>query len=281
MYLAEPEIGPPVSPAKRKADQNNGMGVSEETFLSIQSELARIESDYGVRVLYACESGSRSWGFDSPDSDYDVRFLYVHARDWYLSIETGRDVIEEMLPGDLDLSGWELRKGLRLMRKSNPPFYEWLRAPIVYRQDAKFMARLQPLATDYYSPERCFLHYLHMAQGNIREYLSGETVWLKKYLYVLRPMLACRWIERGLGPAPMEFERLVARGVEDPNLIAAIQSLLSRKREGAELDRGPFIPEISRFIAEEMPRLGAIKPKPGPSPDAAALDGLFRETIGL
>jgi len=100
--------------------------VSLKVFNSVGKELRRIEQTYDVRVLYACESGSRAWGFASQDSDYDVRFLYVHSRDWYLSIEDRRDVIEEPISEGLDISGWELRKTLRLLRKSNPPLLEWL-----------------------------------------------------------------------------------------------------------------------------------------------------------
>ena len=166
----------------------------------VRNELARVESERQVRVLFACESGSRAWGFASRDSDYDVRFLYVHRRDWYLSVEDRRDVIEEPIADDLDVSGWELRKALRLLRKSNPPLLEWLKSPVVYRHDPVFAAEFGALATEFYSPRRCFAHYLHMAFGNWRDYLRDrEEVSLKKYLYVFRPLLACRWIERHLG----------------------------------------------------------------------------------
>lgn len=245
----------------------------------ISQALAEIETESQVRVLYACESGSRAWGFASEDSDYDVRFLYVHRRDWYLSIETGRDVIEKMLPGDLDVSGWELRKALRLLRKSNPPFYEWLRSPIVYREDAAFIARLRELSEAYYSSERCFLHYLHMAQGNVREYLAGDTVWLKKYLYVLRPMLACRWIERGMGAAPMEFETLVDSVADEPGLADAIRGLVRQKMAGAELERGPKIPTLSSFIESEKLRLNAIKMGHEPLPAVEPLNQFFRSIL--
>ena len=96
--------------------------------------LDAVEREEDVRVLYACESGSRAWGFASPDSDYDVRFIYVHRPDWYLSIVDRRDVIERPIVDEYDLSGWELRKTLRLFRKSNPPLIEWLGSPIVYRE---------------------------------------------------------------------------------------------------------------------------------------------------
>ncbi|RYD77115.1 MAG: nucleotidyltransferase, partial [Verrucomicrobiaceae bacterium] len=136
------------------------MTVSNEMVSRVREELKRVESERKLRVLYACESGSRAWGFASQNSDYDVRFLYVHERDWYLSVEDRRDVIEEALPGDLDVSGWELRKALRLLQKSNPPLLEWLKSPIVYAHDPQFVSEFNALADEFYSPKRCFAHYL-------------------------------------------------------------------------------------------------------------------------
>ena len=98
----------------------------------ILSHLREIETTENVRIVYACESGSRAWGFPSADSDYDVRFLYVHPLEWYLSVDVKRDVIERPLQGGLDISGWDLKKALQLFRKSNPPLLEWLGSPIVY-----------------------------------------------------------------------------------------------------------------------------------------------------
>ncbi len=133
--------------------------VSLKVFNSVGKELRRIEQAYDVRVLYACESGSRAWSFASQDSDYDVRFLYVHSRDWYLSIEDRRDVIEEPISDSLDISGWELRKTLRILRKSNPPLLEWRKSPVVYAWDEEFVSEFKQLADEYYSPARCFQHY--------------------------------------------------------------------------------------------------------------------------
>src|SRR5436190_9326529 len=126
--------------------------INNDVFQRVRAALARLEAERNVRVLFACESGSRAWGFASCDSDYDVRFLYVHARDWYLSVEDRRDVIEQPIVDDLDVSGWELRKALRLLRKSNPPLLEWLQSPMVYRQDAAFVAEFRALAATFYSP---------------------------------------------------------------------------------------------------------------------------------
>lgn len=218
----------------------------------IQVSLSAIDREHRTRILLAVESGSRAWGFASQDSDYDVRFIYVHERDWYLSInEDRRDVIELPIVDELDVNGWDLRKALQLFRKSNPPLLEWLQSPIIYRQDADVAARLRALIPEYYSPRASFFHYLHMAQGNLREYLRGDTVWVKKYFYVLRPVLAMRWIERGLGPVPMEFERMVEGTVEEPALRDAIAQLLVEKRAGTELGKGPRIPAISDFVESE------------------------------
>jgi predicted nucleotidyltransferase len=250
--------------------------VSLSVFNSVRDELQRIEQVYDVRVLYACESGSRAWGFASPDSDYDVRFLYVHSRDWYLSIEDRRDVIEEPIREGLDISGWELRKTLRLLRKSNPPLLEWLKSPVVYAVDEAFAAEFRHLAAGYYSPARCFQHYLHMAFGNARDYLKHDLVWTKKYLYVLRPLLACRWIECGLGPVPMLFDELADWVAEDADVRAAIRDLLARKRLGDELARGPKIDVLNYFISDELIRLEKIELPEESAPDSAALNRFFQ-----
>lgn len=242
----------------------------------VRNELAKVEAAHGVRVLYACESGSRAWGFPSRDSDYDVRFLYVHPRDWYLSVDNHRDVIERPISDDLDISGWELRKALRLLRKSNPPLLEWLKSPVVYAQDGAFLAGFRALAAGYYSPVRCFAHYLHMASGQAKQYLKGDQVRLKKYLYVLRPLLACRWIERGLGQPPMEFAGLVYEMVDDSRVLLAIAELLALKSQGHELDLAPRIDALDRFIDAEIPRLRQVLPPEEAPPQPEALDRFFQ-----
>src|SRR5262249_45703561 len=156
-----------------------------------------------------------------------------------LSIEDRRDVIEEPISEGLDISGWELRKTLRLLRKSNPPLLERLKSPAVYAWDEEFVAEIRQLADKYYSPSRCFQPYLHMAFGNAGAYPPHGQVGTKKYLYVLRPVLACRWIERNMGQVPMLFDELVAGVVEDVDVRAAIANLVARKKSGDELARGP------------------------------------------
>lgn len=243
----------------------------------VRGALTRLEAEQDVRVLYACESGSRAWGFASHDSDYDVRFLYVHRREWYLSIESRRDVIEEPLSDELDVSGWELRKALRLLRKSNPPLLEWMKSPVVYHHDPDFTREFEELAAMFYSPRRCFSHYLHMASGNWKAYLEGrDQVSLKKYLYVFRPLLACRWIERSLGQVPMLFQELVDAVLEEPEVRTALESLLVRKRAGDELSQSPPDIVLSRFIGTELKRLKALSDPEDTLGDLDELDLFFR-----
>jgi len=220
----------------------------------IRTCLRQIEATEEVKVLYACESGSRAWGFPSTDSDYDVRFLYLHPLAWYLSVEEKREVIERLVQDQIDLNGWDLRKALKLFRKSNPPLLEWLGSPIVYLEQSTVTAQLRKLAAVYYSPTAAAYHYLHMAEGNFREYLKGERVWIKKYFYVLRPLFAVNWIERGFGVVPTKFSRLVNELPLAAGLKAEIDKLMEAKCAGAELDYGPRIAPISNFIESELSR---------------------------
>lgn len=254
--------------------------IPAETAAEVQRRLSDIEHEEGVRILYACESGSRAWGFASKDSDFDVRFLYVHPRDWYLTIQSRRDVIERPITDDLDFSGWDLPKALRLFRKSNPPLLEWLGSPLVYREAGPTAARLRDLAARNFAPRACIHHYLHMARGNFREFLRGEEVRTKKYLYVLRPLLAILWLEEGRGVAPTEFGRLVDAMVPGGPLRAAIDDLLERKRAGSELSSGPRIPAISDFIEEQLARLESGFSAPDSPPVAhAELDAIFHAAL--
>ncbi len=254
--------------------------IGKEIKREIDAQLDRIEVENEVVIFYACESGSRGWVFESANSDYDVRFLYLHRIDWYLTIRARLDVIERPPDNDLDLSGWDIQKTLLLFRKSNPPLLEWLQSPIVYRERFTITERLRALIPDYYSPKSCLYHYLHMAVGNYREYLKGNKVWVKKYFYVLRPILACRWIGLDLGIVPIEFRKLVEATVKDFELRLAIEDLLDQKKKGQELDHGPRIPVISEFIESELQRLSEEnEAKPAVTSDPQRLDDLFLASL--
>ncbi len=218
----------------------------------IQTALQNLEHQYNIKILYAVESGSRAWGFASTDSDWDVRFIYIHREEWYLSIDDQKDSIEIMLPNDLDLSGWELRKALKLFRKSNPPLLEWLNSPIVYQEETEVMEQFRGLMAEYFNPKSCLHHYLHMAEGNYKEYLLRDLVRTKKYFYVLRPVLACQWIERMNIMAPTEFQRLFDSQIEEGELRNEIENLLARKRSGDELKEEPKIQVLNEYLDERI-----------------------------
>lgn len=246
----------------------------------ILQRLQQLEVDENVVILYACESGSRAWGFPSADSDYDCRFIYTHTAEWYLTIQDKRDVIETPLVDNFDIKGWDIRKALGLFRRSNPPLLEWLGSPIVYWEKGGFANQLRELSKEYYAPAACMYHYLHMAQGNANDYLRGEQVRLKKYFYVLRPILAMNWIERGYGVAPTAFANLVERVVDDPNLKSAIDRLIELKQTGSEADHGAHISAFDDFIEAELKRLASQKQayQNNPAP-IELLDDLFRNTL--
>lgn len=247
----------------------------------ILDRLDRIEREEDVRILYACESGSRAWGFASTDSDYDVRFIYVRPRDWYLSIEfeKQRDVIELPIQGELDISGWDLRKALKLAHHSNPPLLEWLQSPIVYRTTPE-AGRIAELAFSAFSPQRCRHHYLNMAKGDFKEHLKKDLVWRKKYLYVLRPLLAILWLNEGRGLVPVRFEELVSEMMQDPELLRLTQDLVQAKRNGQELDNMPRIDPLNRFIEFELERAASAAPTGNSGlPDLSLFDEFFRSCL--
>jgi len=244
----------------------------------IQNRLREIEREHSVVILHAVESGSRAWGFESTDSDYDVRFIYVHPRDWYLNILPKRDVIEYPIVDEFDYSGWDLRKTLFLLNKSNPVLFEWLKSPIVYHSDKTFLAAMHGLAELYFSPLSTIYHYLSMASRNYREYLRADRVKIKKYFYVMRPLLACMWIERKRESPPMEFEKLMSL-LDDGALIGTLNDLLARKKSGVEMGMEPKIEIINNFIEQTLAHFDKIvstfNPNDKPNPQLLE-DGFIR-----
>lgn len=253
--------------------------IAPEVRARVLQALAEIEARHEVKVLFACESGSRGWGFASPDSDYDVRFVYVHKLPWYLTVEAQRDVIELPISDELDVSGWELRKALQLLRKSNPTLLEWLDSPVVYREQADFGKNMRELGSRFFSQAKGRYHYLAMARKNFRGYLQGDSVRLKKYLYVLRPLLAVRWIDRGMGMPPMRFAELVAATLEDAALIAEINRLLALKMRANEAEYSPRWPHIHAFIERELANAERDFDYRKPSGETRELDQFLAQTI--
>jgi len=245
----------------------------------VLAELAAIEERHDVRVLMACESGSRGWGFSSPDSDYDVRFVYAHKLDWYLQVAPQRDVIELPISDELDISGWELRKFLQLLRSSNAVAFEWLGSPVRYREDVAFMAAMRVLAPAFFSEDKGRWHYLSMARKHFRNGLQGEQVKLKKYLYALRALLAVHWIDAGRGVPPMRFADMADVLLLDGALREALNRLLDSKMAAGEAEQSAPSPLIHAFLARD---LAADLPGPQfarPDADARLLDKLLHDLV--
>ena len=260
--------------------------IDNDVRTEILHRLKSAEKEHEIEVIYACESGSRAWGFESPDSDYDVRFIYVHKEDWYLSfdVESRRDVIEYPIVDEIDCGGWDIRKAMYLFTRTNGALLEWLNSPIKYIEVGDFaesMRRISPRALN--KTALCY-HYSHMARGNAREYLFGDEVKLKKYFYVLRPLLAIRFLEEVGTPPPVEFEKLLHSVCPDA-LIPVIEDLIELKRKTPEIGYGAQIPEINAFIEKELERHGSSFSGQG-RPDILEsqairkeLNDLFREVL--
>lgn len=245
-------------------------------------EIQRIEN---VRIILAVESGSRAWGFASPDSDYDARFIYVRPLDRYLTLNEGRDVIETPIEDDMDVSGWDIRKALRLAVSHNPVLIEWLTSTIIYRETPEART-LRDFVLTNRSRRALVRHYFGLIQSGWRRHFASEAetrVPLKRYFYVIRPAAALAWLaQRPDETPPMTLPRLLA-GLNLPApLQAQIAELVALKSVTNELGDGPRRADIDDFARAQMlwgERTLAELPKDGAA-NTAAIDALFRRLIG-
>jgi uncharacterized protein len=261
--------------------------VSQEVREVVLRELGTLEKEHKAKTLFAIESGSRAWGFASPDSDYDVRFVYMPPLEWYfkvsdanrdMALAENRDVIEKPINGDLDINGWSTAKALGLIYKSNPTIFEWMNSPIVYKHDPVWMYMLRDVTRKFYSPMRAHYHYYSMAKKNLREYLQGDMVRYKKYLYVVRPLLCVKWIEAGKGVPPVNFMELVNGIVDDPVLKQEIDDLLEIKMRGGEAELQPTRPVLNKFITDMLNKFEVPAYTEGERPDIRELDRFLKWT---
>ena len=248
---------------------------------TILAEMEKIEKRCGVRILYAAEAGSRAWGFPSPDSDYDVRFVYVRPAYDYLRLDEVRDVIEWKLDEVLDINGWDLRKTLKQFARGNAALFEWCLSPVVYRSTGEW-EQVRKVADPCFSGRTAVHHYCGIAYKTWAEHLQGETVRYKKYLYALRPLLAAQYIEANGCPPPVLFSELLKMEI-GPELRSAVEDLLEKKKTATEEDFLPQIPAVRDFIQEELQRRkGAGSGTPDDrNPDWAALNRCFAGIIRL
>ena len=238
------------------------------------------EAERGIRILYAAESGSRAWGFASPDSDWDVRAIYVHPIDWYLRIdEKPTDTFGAMLPGDIDISAWELRKALRLFAKSNVPLLEWLGSPLVYLDREGFGKRLRTLVPLFFNPRGAAWHHLSMQRSALGDVAADGTIRIKKLCYALRSALSVRWIVAKASMPPVPFTELFAVSVLDSATRETVSDVLAVKRDASERDR-IALPSVLATLFAENERLVSTATFPEKErPSDKELDKLFRREV--
>lgn len=233
--------------------------------------LGKIEAAYGVTILMAIESGSRAWGFPSPDSDNDVRFFYTRPLSQYVGLDEPRDVIEQPIDGLWDVNGWDLRKAVKLLVGGNATVTEWLSSPLIYREHGPLPYRLRDLIKRHASPEASARHYFgltqscyngsisnrptaaHMASLPHGTIIKGITVVnQKKYLYAIRGALSIAWIERYSEVPPMTMPHLMSHDIMPGVVRAELNALLVRKATMGECMDGPRIAVFDDFIERQI-----------------------------
>lgn len=259
----------------------------------ILKALTHLQQQHSMKVLFAVESGSRAWGFESPDSDWDVRYIYVRPPEWYTAIDysTSRDVIDQyhkdpFIKGTefedplLDITGWDLQKALRMMRKSNPQLSEWLRSPVTYVPGIAQNLRDLELHCLHLYP--AIEHYRSMAKANFREFLQGDRVRYKKYLYVLRPLMCAEYVRQFYTFPPVLFHEVMESvlPLQDnaTELEEALNRLLALKAQASEIDDAPRDPVLHAYIKKQLASDWNYDEKHKPSP-TSGLNQFFRSTV--
>jgi predicted nucleotidyltransferase len=224
----------------------------------ILNKLTQIEQEHNIEILFAVESGSRAWGFASPDSDYDIRFVYRRNKDWYLNLWEKKDTIEFMTEDDLDGSGWDLKKALTLLAKSNASFNGWLFSPIVYRSNEKFLSEIRQLANDNFNPVSGFYHFHSMNKG-FEDILGSDKMTLKSYFYAIRTALCAKWIAEYASIPPVEFRELYV--LIDKKYHKTLDDLIELKSRHAEKSDEPIDQELIDLAHDVVNHNNSVKAK--------------------
>ncbi len=248
---------------------------------TIKHKLKELESQYSIKIVYACETGSRAWGFPSPDSDYDVRIIYRHEPDWYLSLSDKKDTIEFMSDdGELDITGWDIKKCLKLMWKSNGALLERVQSPVVYTEENNISSVLKQYSEKCFAPIATMHHYLGMAKNSFSEIEGRDEIKLKKLFYALRATLACKWIIEKDSVPPIVFITMVNELSFDAELKTRIKDLISLKSGKNESYMHSAERTINEFILNEIEKAENIfNSLAGRKEKEVDLDGLFRNIL--
>ncbi len=260
----------------------NLLTIAPDVRAEIETRLACVAREEGVRLIMAVESGSRAWGFPSPDSDYDVRFLYIRPRRDYLALTPVRDVIERPIVDEIDLNGWDLRKALGLLLKHNAVLSEWIESPIRYVEDDPVVGRLADLASRHFDPRGYARHYASLGRGTVARWPEPEgDIAVKRYFYALRPALSVRALR--LDPSrrpPMSMRLLMEAAQIGSALVAQIEDLIARRAQTREAGTSIRLPEIERLIHEELARADDVPERQRHHEFAEEAEALFLELVG-
>ena len=215
----------------------------------IINKLSEIEKKEHVKIIYAIESGSRAWGFESVDSDYDVRFIYVREKEDYLCLDEKSEVIELPIDEVFDISGWDIKKALKLLYKSNPSLLEWFASPIVYKE-TKEASYIKEVISSYFSKKKLYCHYKRMANMHLK-YVNKGKVPVKKYLYIVRCILFSQYILEYKKQPPIEIEKLIEYELPK-ELKEDVNSLLMIKKSSNEKQYVDHISSLDEFIMNSL-----------------------------
>lgn len=246
---------------------------------TILEKLEEIEKQYKVRIVLACETGSRGWGFHSPDSDYDVRFIYVHEPDWYYSVTEKEDHINVPINDELDITGWELRKSLQLLVKHNAALMERLQSPIIYKEVKGFKEAYLDIVREHFSPISVMHHYLSMAKGYL-EKCSGDEIKLKSLFYGIRSTMSAHWILTYKTLPHMELEKLMPVVAERTELVSRIRELVQLKSGKGEAYMHHQEPLILDYLTTTIQACDeGVKSLPGHKYEAETLNRFLRQYV--
>ncbi|MDM1044126.1 nucleotidyltransferase domain-containing protein [Myroides sp. 1354] len=246
----------------------------------IQKKIKEIEAVYDIQVLYACESGSRAWGFASVDSDYDVRLIYKRKKETYLSVVETQDFLQLPIDEVWDFNAWDLKKVLKLVFQSNTTIFEWIQSPIVYRETAGFKKELEVLCQQFYCQQTHTHHYLGLAKKKM-EAMKENQVKYKTLFYILRALLSAKWNAQHGSIAPMEFKPLLEL-VEDPVLKKDILQLMEEKAKATEQDFYTWKVTLKKYVSDLYVDLARVQvQKKKGTFEVERLNEFFRKEVNL
>lgn len=257
--------------------------IAPEARAEIERRLHAIAAEEGIRILMAVESGSRAWGFPSPDSDYDARFIYVRPLRDYLRLSPRRDVVERPIVDLFDVNGWDIDKTLGLLLNHNAVVAEWINSPIRYQPDDPVIGRLAELADRNFNPRGYARHYASLGRNNVARWKEdAETLSVKRYFYALRPALCVRALR--MNPEarpPMALQDLMAATDLPPSLATLIEELVALKAQTKEAAPATRSPELEALITGELARAEEVPERLDPARFADEAEALLFDLLGV